>query len=358
MYNPVFPSSLLDESFEGDSEFSYYSKVFGNNSLRVGVVLEVIESDDENNLYGLGPEYIVMTGEQNESGSISNVQYSNCLRLDTLGGVADFFFSKLRPVEDQEKVRETGKFNDQKGSVVLMLCLDSNSEKGIIIGSLAHPLSKKLDKELGHHMEGEFNGVNWQVDKDGALTVTFKSATDSEGKAQDEEAGGTQWKIEKDGSFEFSDGNTEIIRADKTNKTISIDAESDISQTTKANVNITADESMNITLKKDLIAEAEGKVSLTSKQTFDIKSDGKYSLEAQQIDAKSKSMIQFKAQSMFKAESSDIALIKAPTVGLGPSPAQPALLAFQLVTLGTGNVGAPVVSNAIAGFSTSVLLSV
>lgn len=357
-YKPILPSSLLSDSHEGDKDFSYYSKVFGNNSLRVGVVVDVVESDSEDNLTGLGPEYIVLTSEQNESGSISNVEYKNCLRLDALGGVADFFFAKLRPAEDGNKVRDTGSFKEQVGSIVLVLCLDSNSEKGIIIGSLAHPDSKKLNKDLGHHMEGEFNGINWQVNKDGALTITFKSATDAKGKPQDEKAGGTIWKIEKDGSFEFTDGKTENIRIDKTKKTIDANAENNVSiASAKKNVNVTAGESMNITTKKDLIAACEGKAVFDVKSSFDIKAEAKLSIEAQQIMAKSKSLIQFQAQSMFQAEAASSIIMKSPNVLLGPSPAQPALLAYDLITLGTGNLGAPVVSNVIAGYSTSIIIS-
>jgi len=358
MYKPTLPSSLLSERAEDDSDFSFLSKMFDNNSLRVGVVLDIIDVGDKNNQSGLAPEYRVMTAEQNKQGSISNVEYKNCLRLNALGGVADYFFTKLRKPKDSAKVKSSGSMKDQVGSIVLLMCLDGNSEKGIILGSLDHPSAKKLSKEHGHHMEGEFNGVNWQVNKDGALTVTFKSATEDDGTPKDEKAGGTVLKIEKDGSMEFNDGNTEKIRVDKTKKTIDANAENDISvASAKKNINVTAGESVNITAKKDLIAMATGKAAFSISKTLDITAKGAASMKVKELKVDSKTMIKMKAQSMIELDAASSMMLKAPTVLVGPAPSQPALLAYDLITLGTGNLGAPVISQAIAGYSTSVIIS-
>lgn len=368
-YKPTLPSSLLNERLEKDEDFSYFSKMFSNNSLRVGVILDITEIEDETNQSGIAPEYSVMTAEQNKQGSISNVEYKNCIRLNALGGVADYFFAKLRTPKDANKVKQTGSMKEQVGSIVLLLCLDSNSEKGIILGSLDHPEGKRLSKEKGHHMEGEFNGVNWQINNDGALTVTFRSATESDGVVKDEVPGGSELKIEKDGSLEFNDKPTkegegkgetvdyEKIRLDKTTKKLDIEAREDIGIKTDANVNVTAEKSMNITLKKDLIAMAEGKAAFTISKTFDVEAKGAASVKAQELTVESKSMIQMQAQSLFKAEAMSSMELKAPNVLIGPSPSQPAVLAYELITLGIGNLGAPVISNLIAGYSTSILLS-
>jgi len=102
---------------------------------------------------------------------------------------------------------------------------------------------------------------------------------------------------------------------------------------------------------------AEGKASFTAKQTFDIEADGSASLKAKSLMVESKSMIQMKAQSMAQIEAASSMILKAPNVLIGPSPAQPAVLSFDLITLGVGNLGAPVISNLIAGYSTSVIIS-
>ena len=356
MYKPTLNSSVLTKRDEEKVDFA--RKIFGNNSLRLGLVLEIVEEDDEKNASKLGPEYNVMTIEQDGDNGSNTAIYKNCINIDAFGGVADFFQFKHRASKDPKKAKKKGSLKEETGSIVLLLCLDGNSEKAVILKSVHNPKKNKvLTKDKGHHMEGEFNGVNWSVDKDGAMTVVFKSATEDDGTPKDEKAGGTSWKIEKDGSFELSDGNEEKIRVDKTTKKIDVSAGDDVSIVTKKNMNITADESMNITLKKDLIAMAEGKAAFTVKSSMDLEAKGPFNIKGQTIQMESKSLIQMKAQSLFQVEAGSSAIINAPQLLLGPSPAQPALLAFDLITLGTGNNGAPVISNAIAGFSTSILIS-
>lgn len=368
MYKPTLNSSVLSEREESKVDFA--RKIFGNNAIRLGLVLEIIEEDDDANISGLGPEYNVMAIQQDGGNGSNTTIYKNCINIDAFGGVADYFQFKHRASKDPKKAKKDGSLKEQTGSIVLLLCLDGNSEKAVIIKSVHNPKKNKiLTKDKGHHLEGEFNGVNWSVDKDGALTVVFKSATEDDGKPKDEKAGGSTFKFEKDGSVELTNqptvegqdkGDTvdfEKLRLDKTKKTVDLEAREDMSFKTDKNVKITAGKSMDIKLKKDLIAAAEGKAAFTVKAAFDIEAKGAFGLKGQAINAESKSLIQMKAQSLFQVDAGSSAIINAPQLLLGPSPSQPALLAFDLITLGTGNLGGPVISNAIAGFSTSILIS-
>lgn len=387
MYKPTLNSSLLESRSEERTDFA--SQLFGNASFRIGIILEAIDVEDEKNISKLGPEYNVMTIEQDKQNGQGTSIYKNCITMDGFGGVADFFQFTRRTAKKPKETKKKGTLKDEVGSIVGILCLDGNSEKAVIMGSFGNPSKlRTLEKDKEHNMEGEFNGINWKVDKDGALTITFRSNTDDEGLPQNIEAGGTALKMEKDGSFEINNGPLtgelkkkylkpkdgeegqseeeeaasegiayEKIRLDKTKKTIDVESREDMSFKTDKNFNLEAKESMNITLKKDLITMAEGKAAFTLKKSFELKAKGKCSIEAQQIMAESKSMIQFKASSMFQAEAASSMILKAPQVMLGPSPAQPALLAYDLIVLGTGNLGAPVVSNAIAGYSTSIIIS-
>lgn len=357
MYKPTFNSSLLGQRDEGRTSFA--TQLFGNTSFKMGIILEAFDVEDEKNQSKLGPEYTVMTIEQDKQNGQNTSIYKNCIAMDGFGSVADFFQFTHRKAKKPKESKKKGSLKDEVASIVGLLCLDGHSEKAVIIGSFGNPSKGALlSKDSGHNMHGEFNGINWKIDKDGALTVTFKSATDDDGKPKDEKAGGSVWKIEKDGSMELTDGKTENIRIDKTKKTIDANAEDDISvNSAKKNVNVTAGESINMTAKKDLIAMAEGKASFTVKQAFDIQADGSASLKAKSLMVESKSMIQMKAQSMAQIEAASSMILKAPTVLIGPSPAQPAVLAFDLVVLGVGNLGGPVISTLIAGYSTSVIIS-
>lgn len=339
-YKPVLPSSLLEE--RQPTDFQFQKQISENMYLRLGVVVDIIEEDDETNQSKLVPEYNVMTIE-NDNTTI----YKNCFSVDSFGGVADYFVKKLRKPKDAKKVQESGSLKKQNGSIVLLLCIDGSSEQGVILAAIAHPDRKngKLTKALGHHMEGEFNGLNWKIDKDGALTVKFQSATDNDGKPADTAAGGATIKMEKDGSIEAADGNKEKIRIDKTKKTVDIAAEKDISAKTEANFNVDAKEKVSVKSGADLIAEATGSATLQSAKAFNIKSDAAFELKAADVKITSDSMVTVKGTQV---------MIDAPQimVGKGGTPA----LTLSTQFLGIGNLGAPVLSQAIGPFSSSVFI--
>jgi hypothetical protein len=339
-YKPVLPSSILAGRGPMDMNFS---KSLGNNtSLRLGVVVDIIEIEDERNLSKLMPEYDVMVIE-NDNTSI----YKHCMSFDTFGGVGDYFTAKLRKPKDPKKVKKSSSLKKQNGSIVLLLCIDGSSEQGIIVGAIAHPDRKngKLTKAKGHHMEGEFNGINWAIDKDGALTVTFKSATDNDAKPQNAKAGGSTIKMEKDGSIQASDGNKETIRIDKTKKTISMTAESDISATTDANANITAKKNINAKATANLLAEAGGSATMKSGGAFDINAGGAFSVKAPSVNINSDGAAMVKASSVN---------LNAPSVMVGPGGSPAVTLSTQF--MGIGNLGMPVISVAIGPFSGSVFV--
>lgn len=374
-YKPILPSSLL--SVHGKEQNSNYTHEFNNYSLRIGVILKTYEIDDENNLLELAPEYDVAITEQDADRGITSTIYKNCQFLDTFGGIGDFLDIKRRePTSEGYKTDQDIEKYD--GSTVLMLCADGISNKGIIIGAITNPNRKTtLTKEAGHHLQGEFNGVNWRIDKDGALRVIAKSATNNKGEPQDEEAGGSLFKIEKDGSVELSDGplpevdeegneveqedsgdeiKFEKIRMDKTNKTIDVESREDQSYKTDKNFNMEAKESQNVKLGKDLILEAEGKAAFSVKSTYDITADGQFKMSAQGVDISSKSQVNIKAQANFQAEAGAQVTIKAPLINMGQA-ISPALLATTFQSLGTGNLGGPVISIPINGISTQVFIS-
>jgi hypothetical protein len=340
-YKPVLPSSLIEE--RGNMDMSFEKKLSENMYLRLGTVVEIYEIEDEENVSKLVPEYDVMTIEDDNTST-----YKNCMSFDSFGGVTDFFMAKLRKPKDAKKVREKGSLKKQNGSLVLLLCIDGSSEQGIILGAVAHPDRKtgKLTKALGHHAEGEFNGINYKIDKDGALTILFRSATDNDGKVKDEKLSGSKWKIEKDGSIEFTDGNKELIRIDKTKKTITVVAESDISMTTDANANITAKKNISAKATADMLMDAGGSFTAKSGGAFNITSEGPASLKAPDLKIAVDNMLQIKASTV---------VVSAPSISLGDGGTPALVLSTQF--LGIGNLGAPVISQAIGPFSATVFIA-
>ena len=186
-YVPTVPSSLLDLNRE-DSAVDAFVKNFSDYSLKIGLILRVYDIDHKLNVNKKQVEYDVLSFIQDKDLASSPAIYPRCIMADSFGGVGDFFeFKKREPSKD---ILKDSSFDLKDGSMVLLLSSNGNAESGVIIGAIQHTNRKTtLTKEAGHHLEGEFNGINWQVNKDGELTITYKSKTDNKGKAQDEEAG-------------------------------------------------------------------------------------------------------------------------------------------------------------------------
>jgi phage gp45-like len=340
-YIPVLPSSLLGLD---DGEFNAHKKNLNDFSLKSGVIISTYEIDDKQNISKSHVEYDVLSVEQNGDMGTSSIVYKRCPVMEGFGGIADFFEAKRR--KPKSKVKTDKEPQNSNGSIVLLLCLSGNRDKGVIIGALKHPKRKTNLKKDESHLEGEFNGVNWKIDKDGALTVTFRSATDNDGKQADEKAAGSNLKMEKDGSIEISDGNKEKIRIDKTKKTVDINAEADISATSDASVNVTAKKNFNAKATADLLADAGGSFTANSGGAFNIKATGALEVKAASVKVESEGDVKVKGTAV---------TIAAPSINLGDGGSPALVLSTQF--MGIGNLGAPVMCTAIGPFSSVVFIA-
>ncbi len=343
-YQPFLPSSLLTRN--NDEKTGTFDHNFKNFGLKGGVVINTYDIEDELNQSKITPEYDIVVIEQDGDRGTTSTIYKNCITLDAFGSIPDFFeFKRRQPTNEEFKSDlDSGK---QDGSFVLMMCMDGMSEKGIIIGGLTHPKrAKSLTKEAGTHMEGEFNGLNVQINKDGEFLIKFKSASDNLGKYSDEEAGGSYLKIDKTGSIEVSDGSTEFIKIDKAAKAINVEAAKDISVKAKENISIEATKNASMKML-DLVLEASGKaeIKIVKAMNLEIGKDAK--IKAKQLQVTVDSICKFQANSF---------QINSPTIllGAGALPAVTSLTKFR----GTGFAGTPVISTAMGPFSSKVSIAV
>jgi len=338
----VLNSSLLGE--EEANDVSAYNATHKNFALKAGIVVDLFEIDDERNLGKLGPEYDVLVIEQDENKGINAIRYKNCVTAESFGNISDFFEVKLRKQtkEEGDAGRNPAK---QNGSLVLLLCLDGAAEKGIILKALKHPSRKeKLDKSL--HMHGEYNGLNIQVDKDGAFKLEFKGPRDDNGKYTNTKAGGSYMEIDKTGKIELNSGNNDYIKIDKEKKDISVNAGNNISGKAKKDISLDAGANVNVKSGKDFAFMAGAKANFESSSTFDIKAGGPFSLKSPSIE--------MLADGTFKVMSPQITLDGLSFVGgLGGVPSLLQTTKFQ----GIGNLGAPVISEAIGPFSSKVFIA-
>jgi len=300
MFKQILPSSLVQQAENGD--FDYVKKLSSDFSLKMGVVIETIEITDEGNRTKVIPEYTVMVIEDDNT-SI----YDNCIAMESFGNAADFFTAKLRKTDKPQEVKSKGSATKQNGAVVLVLCLNGQSEQGIIIGSLSHPNKKTpLTKDAGHHMEGEYNGINWQVNNDGELTVTFKSASsfkNNDVEYQDNDAQGTFIKMDKTGSIDLNDNNGENIKIDKANQNIEVNAENNESHNIGKDFSLTSGANINLISSKDLIANISGQSDVSVEKDINFIIKNNFSCKASKVEFEAKSKYSIKCQ-QFSVEGS------------------------------------------------------
>lgn len=338
----ILPSGLLSHNPLAHTEA--FKRTFQNSALKVGVIVQTYAIDDVKNISKLFTEYDVLAFEQNENSGTSVATYKNCPAASSLGSLADFFEMSLRKIEKLTTKGDVPQASGHNGSIVLLLCLNSLSDTGIIVGALGHPDRKTTITTDEPHLEGEYNGVHIVVNADGSTSLTFKGATDNYGKAIDPSQGDTEISIEKDGSYQTKH-KTITQRLDKNGKA-DLTADDDISNTTKKNFNVTATENVNVTASGDINTKSKNLVMNAS---------GSAMLECQKLEVKSQSDINLSG-SNFKAEAEAMASIKSPMITLdgethlgGPG-GSPVLLLNAMI-FGIGNLGLPVISNAISGYS-------
>jgi hypothetical protein len=325
-----------------------FNKSYRNTALRVGVIIKRYDVDDPENSSQLTVEYDVVATETEAGSGMTTTLYRHCLSMDGLGSIADFFERTFRPQKTKTSKDQTQTFNDQDGAIVFLLCIDGTSDRAVIIGGLNHPDRKTTLTGDQMHLEGEFNGVNIKVNDDGSTSLTFMGTTDSQGKPTDSSQGTTQFSIEKDGSFQFMH-DAITARYDRKGQ-MTLTAKDDITENTQTNyvvktgkdVNVTAQGDANISVTK-LVAQCSGDASLAS-QNCDIAAQSALTIEG--------STIKLTAQSMATIKASNIVLDGQ--VALGGQGGQPLLLLSAMI-LGVGNLGAPVISQAISGFTTKVV---
>lgn len=344
----ILPAGL----FSQDSDhFSGHDHNYKNFPIKAGIVINVYGPEDKKNLSKSVPEYDVAVIEQNENASQNVITYQNCPAAELFGGVSDFLEFRYRHQTKADKKGKEKHFELQNGAQVLIACLNGSSEKAVIIGALKHPKRKSsLSKDAGHSMSGEFNGLGVNIDKNGAFKITFKGATDTDGKQLDSKVGGSYLSIEKDGSLSFGDGNKESIRLDKTKKTITINSEKEIAVNTDDNLNLISKKETNQSMSNWAV-KATGSISISGEK-FDISSKGAFNIKSGSMMIDSEGDVKIKGQQL---EIKGSTILIGEKVKLGGEAAQPAVVQTTMF-LGPSPMG-PVISSAIGPFSTFVYIA-
>lgn len=238
----ILPFGLLSSS--AHAQMAGFNKSYKNTPLRLGVVVDAYDINDSRNRTHISTEYDIVTLEQNEDKGATTITYRNCLCKDGIGGIADFFELNLRSKTQQSYKGEAIQLSGQNGTIVLIECLDGASDKAMIVGGFPNLNRETTLVDTQPRLTGEYNGVNVAVNPDGSTSLTFKGATDNNGKQLDSNQGNTVFQIKTDGSFEFNHS-TITIQADRSG-VLTINAKSDANITVGGNTNITTIGTANI----------------------------------------------------------------------------------------------------------------
>lgn len=340
----VLPAGLLDVDGDAMDMMRGFNHTYSNYGIKSGIIISAYEVDDEKNITKAMPEYDVAVFEQQADGAQNTIVYKNCISGDMLGAIADFMEFRYRSQTKADSKGAERVARQQDGSIVMLMCLNGSSDKAVIMGGLNHPKRpSKLTKDAGHTLLGEFNGLSLSIDKDGALTIGFKGATENDGKPKQASVGGTAMKIEKDGTIELTDGKTESLRLDKTKNTVDLKSAKAMSLKTDDQMNLESAKTTDMKMK-DWMLKATGSATLKVK-SLDLKSDAAIMMQGKSLDIKADTMIMVKG---LQITLDGMTFLGGP----GGSPA----LTLQTNFLGVGNLGLPVISNAIGPFSAKVFI--
>lgn len=264
----VLPSGLLSHSDK--DMMAGFNKSYKNYPLRVGVVVASYPISDPNNHSKLSTEYDVEVIEQNENQGSTSIRYRNCMSSEGMGSIADFFEKSLRP-QTVNLSRGFTNLNKQDGAIVLILCWDGMSDKGMIIGALNHPDRPTTLKNTAPYLEGEYNGVNVKVNEDGSTTLVFNGATDNQGNPIDASQGPTSISIEKNGSFQVAH-DTVSFRLDRSGDA-TLTTKKDTNLNVSGNVNIIVQGNANVQCQ-DVSVKASGSANVETGADASLKIGG------------------------------------------------------------------------------------
>lgn len=342
----ILPSSILKRDYA--SQTAAFGKKFNNNSLRVGVVIASYPVDNENNIGKLTTEYDVLVMEQHQNKSIAPLTYKNCISMDGLGSIADYFEKAFRKQKKAKDKVSSQSLLNQDGSVVFLLCLDGSSEKAIIIGAAPHP-NRKSKLKKGQMMAGEFNGISILINEDGSANLSFKGATNNDGTPVDSSQGTTSIDIEKDGSLQIKNKGV-TTRLEKAGNVLLSLAQA---------LSINAQKEASLSASSVSVKTTQGDVSINSAQKIALEASGSATFKAGEGTLEFGKDLAIKSQSL--SINSNQVSIKGNSITLDGRVALGGAGGLPAVTLSTkffgiGAFGIPVISNAIGPFSTKVTI--
>jgi hypothetical protein len=197
------------------------STVYDQGSqLMLGQVEKVHFVDDALNRSKKYVEYDVSVRDAGGGQSL----YKNVRQLTNLGGTNDHAETVLESNEFafEGKLDSSNIFKNKNGSIVILAFLNKSIEKPFILGCIAHPKRDGATREDGIRNLMEFRGLEVEIDKDGALRVSYNGSRAADGELDRPETSLTNLTIDKDGRFRIEDNEAQSVTLDRVSKKINV----------------------------------------------------------------------------------------------------------------------------------------
>lgn len=261
-------ATVLDDGsvipgFLGVSDRARYSPVSGamtmnDTSLRLGEVMAIYAPTDPLNRYGKENEYIVIAKYRNGSGSVDSASY-RCVIADGFGSQGDRLRHSLRARDADQNKKNIG-----DGSWVLIACVNGDKAQAVIIGCLRN--TNRTDQDpAGRFLDFEFNGVHFNVNDAGTLSLSVQGPTKTDGTAEDDSSKTTTITIDKTARVTVQTGDITVNANSATVNATDVSVAATTVEVDADHVNVKSDD---INLGSDTLTPLDGVVTGTGIDTF------------------------------------------------------------------------------------------
>jgi len=248
MANILPDGTVVPSYFSTEPKGTYRPNQNQNNvPLRVGEVRSIVYPSDPLSVSKRYVEYTVAVFHQEGDSPVTTTMYNGCTVTNLFGGFADELSYTLR--SDNQPAEGVG-----VGSKVLILCVNGTTSDAFIVGGI-RDVNTGRDNDLDHQSEGhnlffEFNGIQFAINNDGEMKLTFRGATKTDSTLRDDavpSAEGSYIQIDRQGSIKIATpSEDQFITVDHQNRKIEIQAQSQWNTVVHGETNLTADGFVNI----------------------------------------------------------------------------------------------------------------
>lgn len=279
--SPTYNSdgSVISSALDGVEDFSHAQDFFYSDSMIYpGQILKIYPKDDpENNTSGTTGDFTLYDVIiKNPEGGSQIVKSCRAIQPFFGGGFNNFLEVLPTNPGPKDYLKDP---NLKPGTMVAVAFLFGQRAAPIILGALPHdnPVAVRArpTKDKGVHLEGEFQGLNFQITNDGALKITFNSPKDNSGTAIKPNAAPTTLEIDSSGNVDIKTNASQQVKMDREGKKINVvngqtsivlDQNGAVVTTTATTVNVNASADCNIKTGGKTTIKAGGKCTVDAAQ--------------------------------------------------------------------------------------------